>query len=128
MRYYLLLVVIVALVLAGLLIHHIMRLNVIAQRKQIRTMELVGATPGFIRRPFIKTGLRMGFLAWALSIIITGVISALMFGPALALAWMISIPGILGGITLLVVSAFLSWFSTWMAVNENLGQSFNQLG
>ena len=61
------------LVLAGLaiilllvsiaLIGNTVSLSVYGRRFIIHTMKLVGATPGFIRRPFVLAGLRDGFIA-----------------------------------------------------------------
>jgi cell division transport system permease protein len=44
------------------LVANTIRLAITAKRKLIRTMELVGATRGFIRRPFIVEGILQGFL------------------------------------------------------------------
>lgn len=60
------LVALVVLSLAILLIiHNAIRLTVYARRREIRIMHLVGATPGFIRIPFLLEGLFYG-LAGAL--------------------------------------------------------------
>jgi cell division transport system permease protein len=43
-----------------LIIHNAIRLTIYARRREIRIMELVGATPGFIRVPFLLEGLLYG--------------------------------------------------------------------
>lgn len=44
------------------LVANTIRLTIAAKRRLIRTMELVGATRGFIRRPFIIEGVVQGFI------------------------------------------------------------------
>jgi cell division transport system permease protein len=55
---------IVALLILGLgillIIHNAIRLTIFARRQEIRIMELVGATPWFIRIPFLMEGLIYG--------------------------------------------------------------------
>lgn len=58
-----LLVVIAALLLVG----NTVRLSIYARRMLIRTMKLVGATNGFIRRPFLVEGVVQGALAGILA-------------------------------------------------------------
>lgn len=53
----------VLLVVAVALIGNTVSLSVYGRRFIIHTMKLVGATPGFIRRPFVVAGLRDGFIA-----------------------------------------------------------------
>ena len=62
------------LVIAIALINNSIRLSIYSKRFIIRTMQLVGATQGFIRRPFVFRGIRHGiygaFIAIALLIAI----------------------------------------------------------
>lgn len=64
----------VSLVLLGiatlLLIMNTIRLTVFARRKEIKIMQLVGATDWFIRWPFLLEGIFQGFLGAVFSIII----------------------------------------------------------
>ena len=55
------------LVVAIALINNTIRLSIYAKRFLIRTMYLVGATQGFIRRPFIFKGIRQGIVAGLLA-------------------------------------------------------------
>jgi cell division transport system permease protein len=50
------------ILVAVLLINSSIRLSIYSKRLIIKTMQLVGATKSFIRRPFIKTHLLMGFI------------------------------------------------------------------
>ena len=70
----------VLLVLAALLtfvsfslISNTVRLSVYARRFVIHTMKLVGASWGFIRRPFLKQAVMIGVIAAILAIIVLGV-------------------------------------------------------
>ena len=55
------------LVVAVALINNTIRLSIYARRFLIRTMYLVGATQGFIRKPFIFKGIRQGIIAGLLA-------------------------------------------------------------
>ncbi|MBI3519654.1 MAG: cell division protein FtsX [Bacteroidetes bacterium] len=55
------------LVVAIALINNTIRLSIYAKRFLIRTMYLVGATQGFIRKPFIFKGIRQGVIAGLLA-------------------------------------------------------------
>jgi len=55
------------LVVAIALINNTIRLSIYAKRFLIRTMYLVGATQGFIRKPFILKGIRQGVIAGILA-------------------------------------------------------------
>lgn len=63
--------ILVLLVFASILIiSNIMRITVYARRQEIEIMSLVGATPQFIRWPFIIEGFLQGFISAILSIIV----------------------------------------------------------
>jgi cell division transport system permease protein len=51
------------LIVAIALINNTIRLSIYSRRFLIRTMYLVGATQGFIRKPFIMKGIRQGVIA-----------------------------------------------------------------
>lgn len=53
------------------LIFNTIRLSIYSQRFLIRTMNLVGATQAFIRRPFVWRGVRNGILGAIFAIVIT---------------------------------------------------------
>lgn len=123
---YILIFVIVSLIMTGVLIHHIMRLNVSAQQRQIRTMELVGAKPAFVRRPFIRRGIRMGTQAWIVATILTGIIWYFLLGYSMFTLWLLSLPGLVGITALFVLSVSVCTFSTWIAVSKSMGTSVLQ--
>ena len=70
---------ILLLVIAGLLtfisfslINNTVRLSIYSRRFLIHTMKLVGASWGFIRRPFMRNSLLVGILAAVIAIIVLG--------------------------------------------------------
>lgn len=70
---------IVLLIIAGLLtfisfslINNTVRLSVYSRRFLIHTMKLVGASWGFIRRPFMRRGLAVGIVAAIIAICVLG--------------------------------------------------------
>ncbi|MEM6721643.1 MAG: permease-like cell division protein FtsX [Bacteroidota bacterium] len=56
-------------VVAALLINSSIRLSVYAKRFTIKTMQMVGATKGFIRKPFIWKSVKMGIIAAILALV-----------------------------------------------------------
>ncbi|WP_298521115.1 permease-like cell division protein FtsX [uncultured Kordia sp.] len=53
---------------AALLINSSIRLSIYAKRFTIKTMQMVGATKGFIRKPFIWNSVKMGLIATILAL------------------------------------------------------------
>lgn len=60
-------IAVVLLLISFVLINNTVYLAVYARRFTIHTMKLVGATAGFIRRPFIRTGVITGLIAGLLA-------------------------------------------------------------
>src|SRR5699024_1862849 len=60
--------------IAVLLINSSIRLSVYAKRFTIKTMQMVGATKGFIRRPFIWRNIKLGIISAFLALIGMGLI------------------------------------------------------
>ena len=52
------------------LINNTIRLAIFSKRFLIKTMKLVGATPVFIRKPFVRSGVAQGLLASCLSMVL----------------------------------------------------------
>jgi cell division transport system permease protein len=58
--------------IAVLLINSSIRLSIYSKRFIIKTMQMVGATKSFIRRPFILTNIKLGMLGAVLALLILG--------------------------------------------------------
>jgi len=61
-------------IIAMLLINSSLRLSVYSKRFTIKTMQMVGATKKFIRRPFVWKSIRLGILGATLALIGMGVV------------------------------------------------------
>jgi cell division transport system permease protein len=61
---------ILLLLIAMALINNTIRLSIYSNRFIIRSMQLVGATSGFIRRPFLKKGILQGIIAALFAILL----------------------------------------------------------
>jgi cell division transport system permease protein len=108
-------------VLSVALINNTIRLAIYSQRFLIKSMQLVGATKGFIRKPFLLYGIWHGLLGGLISVIIliTTLYLATRQVPDLIILQNYAEFGIvfLGVIGL---GVFISAFSTYLAVNKFL--------
>lgn len=59
----------ILLLIAITLISHTIRLSVYSKRFTVRTMQLVGATEGFIMKPFLKTFMLQGLIAAIIALV-----------------------------------------------------------
>lgn len=103
------------------LIHNTIRLSIYSKRFIINTMQLVGATRGFIRRPFLFRGIMQGIWASIVAIaMLTGVVYLIQdeFAEVISLED-VEILGLLYGLVMMV-GVVISWISTFMAVNKYL--------
>src|SRR5690606_7257577 len=60
--------------IAVLLINSSIRLSIYSKRFIIKTMQMVGATKKFIRRPFILTNVKLGMLGALIALLALGVL------------------------------------------------------
>jgi len=109
------------LLIAIALINNTIRLSVYSKRFLIRTMQLIGATEGFIRKPFLITGIFQGILGAMIAI--TLLIFTLYFAqneiPELKeLQDAVLFTKLFIFVTLLGI--IISWASTYMAVRKYL--------
>ncbi len=75
-------------VVAALIIGAAVRLAVFARRDEIAIMRLVGATEGFVRRPFVLEGLLTGLLGSGLALVATYGLFRLLSGAVFQLQWL----------------------------------------
>lgn len=109
------------LLIAIVLIHNTIRLSIYAKRFIIRSMQLVGATEGFIHRPFFITAFLQGLISAALALLLlSGVLYAALGNiPELLLLYDPVHVAILFGATLLT-GILLTTLSTWIALRRYL--------
>jgi cell division transport system permease protein len=111
-----------------MLINNTIKLALFSQRFLIRSMQLVGATRGFIRRPFLSRafffGILAGIIASALLFMIIEYTKANIDGFAMLQDYSL-LYFLFGG--LIIIGALLSLFSTLQAVNKYLNMSLDEL-
>jgi cell division transport system permease protein len=112
----------------SVLINNTIRISVYAQRFIINNMLLVGATRGFVRRPFVRKGIMLGAWGAALScLLLTGLIITIKkeFNGVIT----VNDFRTLGLVFLMVTLAgiVLSWLSTFFSVNRFLKMKFDEL-
>ncbi len=109
------------LLIAVALINNTIRLSVYSKRFLIRTMQLVGANKGFIRKPFLLTGIVHGFVGAVLAIVLLAV---LIYFTSKELAGVIGFQNmdlLLVLFALVIVCGmFITFLSTFFAVNKYL--------
>ncbi|MFT7072830.1 cell division protein FtsX [Patiriisocius sp. Uisw_017] len=109
------------LLIAVLLINSSIRLSVYAKRFTIKTMQMVGATKRFIRRPFIWKSVRLGI--FGAMVAMTGMAVVLYYidksFPDLELLSDKLMIGILFGFVFLM-GLFITWLSTYFATQRFL--------
>jgi cell division transport system permease protein len=119
---------IVILIFSGLLmlialalINNTIRLSIYSKRFIIKTMQLVGATQSFIRRPFVLQGIKHGIVAALIAIaMLMGVLSfAQKQLPELAELQDQKMLLTLFGVVI-VIGIFIAWISTALAVRKYL--------
>jgi cell division transport system permease protein len=110
------------------LINNTIRISVYSQRFTINTMQMVGASNSFIRKPFLKQSLLMGFYGSfiASAIILTGIYLYRNELQGLISAEIIYPTGIVFG-TVFILGVIFSYLSTYFAVNKFLGMKFDEM-
>jgi cell division transport system permease protein len=118
---WILIISIVFALVSVLLINSSLRLSIYANRFIIKTMQMVGATKSFIRKPFIKTSVVLGLIGAALAILaLVGVLVYIETNfPNLGiLEDKLAIGIVLLGV--MVLSVLITWLSTYFATQRFL--------
>jgi len=110
------------------LISNTVRLSVYARRFIIHTMKLVGASWGFIRRPFLRSAVTVGIIAAFLAILVLG---ACFYGLYLTQPGIMTVIGweelsITAGAVLLF-GILITSLCAWLAVNKFLRMTAGEL-
>lgn len=104
------------------------RLQILTQRDEIEVSKLIGATNGFIRRPFLYFGLAQGLLGGAAAwLIIAFSLQLLNYSLAnltrlYATSFTLTHLSLADSITLLGFAAYLGWLGAWLSVSQHLWQ------
>lgn len=115
-------------VIAMLLINSSLRLSVYSHRFIIKTMQMVGATKAFIRKPFVWRSIKLGLIGSILAII--GVLSLTSYVdkqlPTLGLMKDYNSIAIVS-LGILVVGVIITWISTFFATQRFLNLKSDDL-
>ena len=110
------------------IINNTIRLSVYSKRFLIRTMQLVGATRAFIRKPFIVQSAFHGFLAALIAIML---MLALLYLIEKEFFMMFTFQNtellILLGAVIIIIGILINILSTWFSVNRYLSISEDKL-
>ena len=118
----------ILLLIAIALIRNTIRLSIHSKRFLVRSMQLVGATESFIRKPFLRQGVSQGFFGGLLADVFLVIIlyAASKRIPDLALIRdLYDISAILAGIVFL--GMLIAWFSTRTALDKFLKADLDKL-
>lgn len=116
------------MVISYVLISNTIRLTAYSQRFIIYTMKLVGATPGFIRRPFILSNIVCGVIAAILAIIMLTICTSYIvnefdnFYTLIDTNMLLMVYGIV-----LLLGILLTGISSFFAVNRYIGMKRDEL-
>ena len=114
--------------IAMILINSSIRLSIYSKRFNIKTMQMVGATKGFIRRPFIWQSIKLGVLGALVALVGLGVVIYYVdqLAPSLHLIKdYVTLGYLVGGV---LISAFLiTWVSTFFATQRFLNLQTDEL-
>jgi len=116
------------LFIAVLLINSSIRLSVYAKRFTIKTMQMVGATKRFIRRPFVWKSVRLGMIGAVLALIGMGFVLYYLnrsFPELQLLEDKLLLVGLFAGV--FFVGVFISWLSTFFATQRFLNLRTDEL-
>ena len=116
------------LIISIALINNTIRLSVYSRRFILRSMQLVGATKGFIQKPFIIRGIVNGIISsiLAIGLLMLVVYFALQEVPELLQVENLAMYVILIS-SLLLLGILISWFSTYFAVRKFLRMKTDSL-
>ena len=116
------------LFIAVLLINSSIRLSVYAKRFTIKTMQMVGATKGFIRRPFIWKSMKLGIIGSLVAVL--GIAAVLFYlDRYFPQMQFLEDKVLLGGLFVFIVlmGLIITWLSTFFATQRFLNLRTDEL-
>ena len=112
----------------SLVIGNSIRLNIVARRQTIIVMQLIGATEGFILRPFLYNGIFTGLISAILALVLSKVfilqIDSTMLQVSNVFGKIVSINGLSWDESLLIIlfSIIIGWLSAFIATKKYLNE------
>lgn len=124
------------LVLAGLLalatllvVGNTVRLDIQSRAEEIAVMQLIGASPGFVRRPFLYTGIWYGLFSGAFALVVVLAVQWALAAPVNQLLESYDHRFVLHGLSPLaaasvpLLSAVLGWLGAMLATARHLAEA-----
>jgi cell division transport system permease protein len=102
------------------------RLEIQSRYQEIIVTKLIGATDGFIRRPFLYLGFWYGLGGGLLSLLLVEAGLIMLSGPVSRLAGLYGSgfrpegPGLAGVLTLVLGGALLGWLGAWASATRHM--------
>lgn len=115
-----------------LVIGNTVRMDIQARSEEISVMQLIGASNGFVRRPFLYAGLWYGLLGGVLALVIVGVVELALAGPLAQLLdsygnrFALHGVGVPLALTVALASALLGWLGAFVATARHLAAGHSQ--
>lgn len=109
-----------------LVIGNSVRLSIFARRDTINVQKLLGATDGFILRPFLYGGAMLGFSGAVLSLVLSEVLVLRLQSVVAQVAQVFGTRFVLEGFSwdeallLLLIAAIIGWIAAWLATVQHL--------
>ncbi|HWP94896.1 MAG TPA: permease-like cell division protein FtsX [Gammaproteobacteria bacterium] len=109
-----------------LVVGNTIRLEIQQRRDEIEIVKLLGASDGFVRRPFLYDGLGYGILGGLTALLIVWLAGVTLAGPVERLAGLYGGTFTLQGLDaptaalVLATAAALGWLGAWLAVSRHL--------
>ncbi len=109
-----------------LVIGNSVRLSIFSCRDTINVMKLIGATNGFILRPFLNGGAVLGFAGAILSLLVSGILVWRLESVVAKVATLFGSIFVLNGLSwdecvlLILISAMIGWVAAWLATVQHL--------
>lgn len=109
-----------------LVIGNSVRLSIFSRRDTINVMKLLGATDGFILRPFLNGGAMLGFGGAVLSLILSEALVWQLGSVVKQVATVFGTQFTLHGLSwdesllLVLISAMIGWIAAWLATVQHL--------
>lgn len=109
-----------------LVVGNTIKLNIENRKEEIEVTKLIGATPAYIRRPFLYGGIWYGLFGGILSLVLVHIALLFLVAPVQELArlygsnFMISGMGVKITLYILLSSSLLGFLGAWIAVGRHL--------
>lgn len=116
------------IIAVSLVIGNSIRLNIFARRQTIMVMQLIGATEGFILRPFLYNGIFTGLISAILALVLSKVfilqIDSTMLHVSDVFGTIVNINGLSWDESLLIIlfSMIIGWLSAFIATKKYLNK------